>query len=56
MQRRLSHEKLSELREDRCEHFRNLARMCARWAEDFAESFIDYDPDMGGLINRPADN
>jgi Protein of unknown function (DUF3631) len=24
--------------------------------EDFAESFIDYDPDMGGLIHRPADN
>jgi len=31
-----------------------VARICARWAEDV--DIDDYDPDMGGLINRTADN
>jgi hypothetical protein len=53
MQRRLADEPLSELREDRCELF-NLARMCARWADDCDVG--ENDPDMGGLINRNADN
>ena len=54
MQRRRLDEPLSELREDRCESLRNTARMCARWADDCA--LTDYDPDMGDLINRLADN
>ena len=54
MQRRRSDEPLSELREDRCESLRNTARMCARWADDC--DLGDYDPKMGGLINRVADN
>jgi Protein of unknown function (DUF3631) len=54
MQRRLADEPVEELREDRAGHFRDLARMCARWADD---ADIDLsDPDMGGLINRVADN
>jgi hypothetical protein len=54
MQRRRPDESLSELRDDRCEHLKNLARMCARFADDCPIG--DYDPDMGGLINRVADN
>jgi hypothetical protein len=54
MQRRRSDEPLSELREDRCESLRNTARMCARWTDDC--DLGDYDPEMGGLINRVADN
>lgn len=54
MQRRRPDESLSELRDDRCEHLKNLARMCARFADDC--HIGDYDPDMGGLINRVADN
>jgi Protein of unknown function (DUF3631) len=54
MQRRRSDEPLSELREDRCESLRNTARMCARWADDC--DLGDYDPNMGDLINRVADN
>jgi putative DNA primase/helicase len=54
MQRRLPEEHLLELREDRCESLQNLARMCARWADDF--DIGKNDPDMGGLINRIADN
>jgi len=34
LQRRRADESVSELREDRCEHLTNLARMCARWADD----------------------
>jgi putative DNA primase/helicase len=56
MQRRLPNESLSELREGRCESLQNLARMCARWADDFADDIDGYDPDMDGLINRDADN
>lgn len=54
MQRRRPDERLSELREDRCESLQSLACMCARWADDC--DFGDCDPDMGGLINRVADN
>jgi putative DNA primase/helicase len=56
MQRRRADESVSELREDRCEHLTNLARMCARWADDVAGQIADHDPDMAGLINRDADN
>jgi hypothetical protein len=56
MQRRRADEAVAELREDRCEPLQNLARMCARWADDFSEIVRDYDPDMDGLINRVADN
>jgi hypothetical protein len=56
MQRRLADENVDELREDRAEQLRNLAKMCARWADDVADSVRDHDPDMAGLINRVADN
>jgi putative DNA primase/helicase len=56
MQRRLADEPLAELRDDRCENLQRTARMCARWAEDIANDMGDYEPDMGGLINRNADN
>jgi putative DNA primase/helicase len=56
MQRRRADESVAELREDRCEPLQNLARMCARWADDVADLIRDHDPDMGGLINRVADN
>jgi hypothetical protein len=56
MQRRRADEDVAELREDRCEPLQNLARMCARWADDVADVVRDHDPNMGGLINRVADN
>jgi len=56
MQRRLPGEPLAEFRDDRSEQLRNLARMCCRWADDVADVIRDHDPDMGGLINRVADN
>jgi hypothetical protein len=30
--------------------------MCARWSDDYADDISDVEPDMGGLINRTADN
>jgi hypothetical protein len=56
MQRRRAGESLAELREDRIESLQRVARMCARWAEDHAGECGEIDPDMGGLINRTADN
>jgi Protein of unknown function (DUF3631) len=56
MQRRLAHEPLAELRDDRCESLLRIARMCARWAEDNATLVGDFDPEMGLMINRNADN
>jgi hypothetical protein len=56
MQRRRADEDVAELREDRCGQLQNLARMCARWADEVAGTIRDHDPDMGGLINRVADN
>jgi hypothetical protein len=57
MQRRRANEALADLRDDRCQHLHDVARMCARWAEDVAAHLGDYsDPDMGELINRNADN
>jgi hypothetical protein len=56
LQRRRPDEPLDELRDDRCEPLRRLARRCSRWAEDHAAGMRDHDPDMGGLINRGADN
>jgi hypothetical protein len=56
MQRRRAYEALVELRDDRCEQLQQVARMCARWAEDTTGTVADCDPDMGGLINRNADN
>jgi len=56
MQRRRPDEPLAELRDDRCESLQRAARMCARWADDYADDFRDSDPDMGALINRDADN
>jgi putative DNA primase/helicase len=56
LQRRLPGEPLTELRDDRCTDLNDLARMCLRWAEDYADNIPGADPDMGGLINRVADN
>jgi Protein of unknown function (DUF3631) len=56
MKRRLPDEPLSELRDDRCASLDMIARKCARWAEDNAALLVDCDPEMGGLINRVADN
>jgi hypothetical protein len=55
LQRRLPGESLVVLKDD-CEDLDNLRRMCARWADDYAGDISDVDPDMGGLINRVADN
>jgi putative DNA primase/helicase len=56
LQRRLPGEQLEVLKEQ-CEHLDNLARMCVRWADDFAAAIAEApDPDIGGLINRTADN
>jgi Protein of unknown function (DUF3631) len=56
LQRRRANEQLSELRDDRAEDLRDLARMCARWTDDCGAEVGVADPDMGGLINRTADN
>jgi len=56
MQRRRPDEALAELRDDKCDALRNIARMCARWAGDNAGLFDGFEPDMDGLINRTADN
>jgi Protein of unknown function (DUF3631) len=56
MQRRRPDEALAELRDDKCDALHDIARMCARWAEDNASLFEGAEPDMGGLINRTADN
>jgi putative DNA primase/helicase len=55
MKRRRAEEPLSELREDRPDQFLDVAKMCARWAEDNAALLVGADPDMG-TINRNADN
>jgi putative DNA primase/helicase len=55
LQRRLRGEALVALT-DRCENLHNLARMCLRWAEDYAGEIAGVEPDMDGLINRVADN
>jgi putative DNA primase/helicase len=56
MQRRLRDEHVMELRDDRCHQLDELARKCSRWADDHSDVVGDIDPDMGGLINRVADN
>jgi hypothetical protein len=56
LQRRLPGETLAILREDRADDLVNLARMCCRWADDYAGDVSAIEPDMGGLINRTADN
>ena len=56
MQRRLFHEALIPLRDDRCKSLQRLACMAARWSDDHRAEFADADPDMGTNINRIADN
>ena len=53
MQRRRPDERLSELREDRCESLQKLVRMCARWADDC--DLGDCEPDITppSLLPRP---
>jgi hypothetical protein len=55
MQRRRADENLSELRDDRSESLQQVAKMCARWADDYAGIVADTDPDMQ-MINRNRDN
>jgi hypothetical protein len=43
------------LRDDRSEPLQQIAKMCARWADDFAGIVADCDPDME-MINRNRDN
>jgi hypothetical protein len=56
LQRRLPGESLDVLGDDRAGDLRNLARMCARWSDDYGDDISGIEPDMGGLINRTADN
>src|SRR5262249_57845396 len=56
LQRRLPGESLDVLRDDRADDLHNLARMCARWSDDYVDDISGIEPDMGGLINRTADN
>src|SRR5262249_14252255 len=56
MQRRRPSEEIAELREGPCEQLDRLGRMSARWADDNADLVAGCDPDMGGVINRIADN
>jgi hypothetical protein len=56
LQRRLADESLDVLRDDRADDLHNLARMCARWSDDYLDDVSGIEPDMGGLINRTADN
>ena len=55
MQRRRADEELAELRDDRSEQLRQIAKMCVRWADDYAGSVTDCDPEME-MINRNRDN
>jgi putative DNA primase/helicase len=56
LQRRLPGERLDVLRDDRADDLQNLARMCARWSDDYVDDISGIEPDMGCLINRTADN
>ena len=56
LQRRLPGERLDVLRDDRADDLHNLARMCARWSDDYVDDISGIEPDMGGWINRTADN
>jgi len=55
MQRRTHDDQIAELRENRCENLKTLARMCCRWADDNIDALREADPDVG-FINRDADN
>jgi hypothetical protein len=56
LQRQLPGERLDVLRDDRANDPHKLARMCARWSDDYGDDISGIEPDMGGLINRTADN
>jgi hypothetical protein len=56
LQRRRADEDVCEFRLDRAENLEQLARWCARWADDNARLIEDLDPDVPGLMNRAADN
>jgi len=56
LQRRLPGESLDVLRDDRADDLHTLARTCARWSDDYVDDISSIEPDMGGLINRTADN
>jgi hypothetical protein len=55
MQRRRVDEELAELRDDRSEPLQQIAKMCARWADDYGSMVADADPNME-MINRDRDN
>jgi hypothetical protein len=54
LHRRRADEPISELRNS--ERLQQMRRMCARWADDNRDAVANCDADMGGLINRIADN
>src|SRR5262245_59038630 len=54
--RKNRHSTLSKLRDDRSEALDRIARMCARWSDNSGDGLKDADPEMGGIINRIADN
>jgi 5S rRNA maturation endonuclease (ribonuclease M5) len=58
MKRRRRDEPMARLKDDKSEGeaFDGAARMCARWAGDYATAVRDCDPDMGDQINRVSDN
>ena len=56
LHRRKAGEDIHEMRRAHLEHLNRLARETARWAMDNEAEFADAEPDMGGLINRVADN
>jgi Protein of unknown function (DUF3631) len=56
LRRRKPSEKVESFRIDRAEHLTVLQRKMAHWADDHQKRLAASDPDMGELINRPADN
>jgi putative DNA primase/helicase len=57
LKRRLPSESIEPFRLDRTGHLDALARQCARWVQDNAETVRAADPEMpSGIFNRDADN
>jgi hypothetical protein len=56
LRRRKPSENVESFRSDRAPELRVLARKAARWADDHAVALGAAEPDMGGLVNRAADN
>jgi hypothetical protein len=56
LRRRKPTEQVEGFRSDRVTDLNELARKAARWANDHSTTLTTADPEMGGLINRAADN